>query len=360
MILKGLKIGEKTSKYPIIQGGMGIGISGSCLAGNVAKEGGIGILSAASIGFLDPNYDKNPKEANLEAIDTEIEKARKISSTGILGMNIMVAMNNYADLVKRAVKKGIDLIISGAGIPRELPKFVQGTKTKIAPIISSARAAKLITKIWRTNYNYIPDMVIIEGPLAGGHLGFDSDDLLNNKAQSLEEITIEVIEEMKKIEEETGVSIPVIVAGGIYDGNDIAKFLKLGASGVQMGTRFVATVECDASNSYKDAYINSKQEDIVIVKSPVGMPGRAIKNKFIIDVEENRKQITKCYDCIVQCNPKTSPYCITKALINSFKGNIDEGLIFCGSNAYKVDKIISVKELVKSLINETEFALSNL
>ncbi len=360
MILKGLKIGDKTSLYPIIQGGMGIGVSGSCLAGNVAKEGGIGILSGASIGFLEPDYDKNPNEANLRAIDNEIDKARKISKKGILGMNIMVAMNNYVDLVKRAVKKGIDLIVSGAGIPKELPKLVEGTKTKIAPIISSVRAAKLIIKLWTTKYNYVPDMIVVEGPLAGGHLGFNADDLANNKAQSLEEITVEVVAEMRKFEEENGIKIPVIVAGGIYDGNDIAKFLKLGADGVQMGTRFIGTYECDASDSYKQAYINAKQEDIVLVKSPVGMPGRAIKNKFINDVAENKVPIKKCYRCIVPCDPKNSPYCITKALTNAFRGNTDEGLLFCGSNAYRINKLVSVKELFNELVGETELALNTI
>lgn len=357
MNLSGLKIGDKISRYPIIQGGMGVGISLHKLAGAVSKEGGIGIISAADIGYQDEEFSKNPLKANIKAIDTEIEKARKIAPDGILGVNIMVAMNYYAEMASECVKKGIDLIVSGAGLPKELPKFVEGTKTKIAPIISSLRACKLITKHWRSKYNYVPDMIVIEGPKAGGHLGFKEVELEQENMTSLEDITKEVVEYVKEVEKETQKEIPVVVAGGIYDGKDIAKYLKLGASGVQMATRFVATDECDADLNFKKAYVNVKKEDIEIIKSPVGMPGRAIKNKFIEKVSKEKEKITKCYRCIRTCDAVNTPYCITKALINAAKGNIDEALIFCGENADRINKIIPVHELMQELVRDTKLCM---
>lgn len=353
--LKGIRVGDKISKYPIIQGGMGVGVSAHKLAGNVAKEGGIGIISTADIGYKEEDFYKNPIQANLRAIGKEIDEARKIAPNGIIGINIMCALNNYSEMVKEVVKKGIDLIISGAGLPKDLPELVKGTKTKIAPIISSARGAKLITKLWRTKYNYIPDMIVIEGPEAGGHLGFKLEELTDENVKlSLEEITKEVVKEVKQIEEETNKQIPIIVAGGIFDGKDIAKYLKIGASGVQMATRFVATEECDADLAFKQAYVNCKKEDIEIVKSPVGMPGRAICNNFIKEVKNKKPKIEKCLKCIKTCNPLQTPYCITKALINSVKGNLEEGLIFCGSNAYRIEKIITVHELIRELVEDTQ------
>ena len=357
MKLKGIKIGELISKYPIMQGGMGVGVSMHKLAGNVAKEGGIGIISTADIGYQDPEFEKDPMKANLKAIGTEIKKAREIAPKGIIGVNVMVALNNYAEIVKECVRNKIDLIVSGAGLPKELPSFVKGTKTKIAPIVSSGRCAKLISKIWMNKYNYVPDMIVIEGPEAGGHLGFKPDELTPENKPKLEDITKDVITEVKEIEKETGKEIPVVVAGGVFDGNDIAKFLKLGANGVQMATRFVATEECDASQEFKQAYINAKKEDIKIIKSPVGMPGRAIKNEFIKKVEESRNKITKCYNCIKTCKQAETPYCITRALINAVKGNVDEGLIFCGSNVDKIDKIVTVKELINELVQGAEMAI---
>ena len=357
MKLKGIKIGDLISKYPIMQGGMGVGVSMHKLAGNVAKEGGIGIISTADIGYQDPEFEKNPMQANLKAIKTEIEKAREIAPNGIIGVNVMVALSNYAEIVKECVKNKIDLIVSGAGLPKDLLSFVKGTKTKIAPIVSSGRCAKLISKLWMSKYDYVPDMIVIEGPEAGGHLGFKPDELTPENKPKLEDITKEVIAEVKEIEKETGKEIPVVVAGGVFDGNDIAKFLKLGANGVQMATRFVATEECDASPEFKKAYVNAKKEDIKIIKSPVGMPGRAVKNKFIKKVEESKSKITKCYNCIKTCNPAETPYCITRALINAVKGNVDEGLIFCGSNVDRVDKIVTVKELMNELVQGAEMAL---
>ena len=361
MKLRGIKIGDLISKYPIMQGGMGVGVSMHKLAGNVAKEGGIGIISTADIGYQDPEFEKDPMKANIKAIKTEIEEARKIAPKGIIGVNVMVALSNYAEIVRECVKNKIDLIVSGAGLPKDLPSFIKGTKTKIAPIVSSGRAAKLIAKLWISKYNYAPDMIVIEGPEAGGHLGFKTEELLPENKPKLENITKDVLKEVKEIEKESGKEIPVVVAGGIFDGKDIAKFLKLGASGVQMATRFVATEECDASDAFKQAYVNAKKEDIKIIKSPVGMPGRAIRNEFIKKVESSKAKITKCYNCIKTCNPAETPYCITRALINSVKGNLDEGLIFCGSNVDKINKIVTAKELMKELVNEaeTELCLEN-
>lgn len=349
--MRGIKIGDKESKYPIIQGGMGVGVSLSKLAGNVSKEGAIGVISTADIGYLEEDFEKNPLKANLRAIGKEIKKAREIAGEDkILGVNVMVALKNYADIVKECVKEKIDIIISGAGIPKDLPEYVKGTKTKIAPIVSSLRCCKLIVKHWISKYDYIPDMIVIEGPEAGGHLGFKKEELDDENKPSLEEVTKEIVEYIKEVEQDTGKNIPVISAGGIWDKNDINKFLSLGASGVQMATRFVATNECDASDEFKNAYVNAKKEDIKIIKSPVGMPGRAIYNNLIKKVENKNDTIKKCYGCIKTCNVVTAPYCITKALINAVKGNLNDGLIFCGSNVYKVDKIVSVHDLIQELV----------
>lgn len=351
--MEGIKVGNKKSKYPIIQGGMGVGVSMHNLAGNVSKEGGIGIISAADIGYLEEDFAKNPMEANLRAIGKEIKKAREIAGEDkIIGVNIMVALKKYSEIVKECVKQKIDLIISGAGIPKELPEYVKGTNTKIAPIVSSLRCCKLIVGHWIKKYNYVPDMIVIEGPEAGGHLGFKIEELDENTKPKLEDITKEVVEYVKEVENETGKNIPVIAAGGIWDSKDIKRFLDLGASGVQMATRFVATNECDASKEFKEAYVKAKNEDIKIIKSPVGMPGRAINNAFIKKVENEKCKISKCYSCIKTCDVLNSPYCITKALINSVKGKVDEGLIFCGSNVNRIKEIISVHDLMQELVCE--------
>lgn len=351
--MRGIKIGDKISKYPIIQGGMGVGISLHNLAGNVSKEGGIGIISTADIGYQEDDFAQNPMKANFRAIGKEIEKARKIAGEDkILGVNIMVAMKNYADIVKECVRQKIDLIISGAGIPKELPEYVKGSQTKIAPIVSSLRCCKLIVKHWINKYDYVPDMIVIEGTEAGGHLGFKPEELVEGNKPKLEDITTEVIDYIKEVEKETGKEIPVIAAGGIWDGKDIKKILKLGAAGVQMATRFVATNECDASNEFKQAYVNAKKEDVKIIKSPVGMPGRAIYNDFIKNTEVEKAKIQKCYNCIKTCNVVDTPYCITKALINAVKGNMKEALVFCGSNVDKVKEIVSVHTLMSELVSE--------
>jgi nitronate monooxygenase len=347
-----LKIRDLVAKLPIIQGGMGVGISLSGLASAVANEGGIGVIAAAMIGMSEPDIYSNFHEANIRALRREIRKARE-ATKGILGVNVMVALTNFAEMVKTAIEEGIDVIFSGAGLPLDLPKYVkEKCNTKLVPIISSGRAAKLICMKWLSKFNYLPDAFVVEGPMAGGHLGFKPEEV-DNPDFSLEKIVPEVIEAVKPFAEEHNRDIPVIAAGGIYTGEDICRFLKLGAAGVQMATRFVGTHECDADIKFKQSYIDAKPEDLVLIKSPVGMPGRAIRNQFIDDVDHGKRKPFKCpYHCVKTCSYKDSPYCIAFALINAKKGNLKNGFAFAGKNAYKLEKIISVKELISSLLEE--------
>lgn len=355
MNISSLKIGELIAKIPIMQGGMGVGVSGSRLASAVALEGGIGVISGIQIGYKEPDFENNWREANIRALRKEIRKAKELAPKGIIGANFLVAMNNYYDSCKTAVEEGIDLIISGAGLPTGLPDIVKGSKTKIAPIVSSARAISVICKLWDKKFSVAPDLVVVEGPNAGGHLGFHFEELENGTAERLEDIVPEVIQALKPYEKKYNRTIPVVAAGGIYTGSDMARFLKLGASGVQIATRFVATEECDANIKFKEAYINAKEEDIKLVHSPVGMPGRAVRNHFTDYVEANGKtSIKKCYNCLKTCNPKDTPYCISRALIQAVNGNLDEGLIFTGSNSYKINKIVKVKELINEILEEAE------
>ena len=352
--LKNLRIGNLAAKLPIIQGGMGVGISLSRLASTVANEGGIGVISTAAIGMFEPDSFTNYLEANIRVLKREIRKARELTK-GILGVNIMVALTNFADMVRTSIDERIDIIFSGAGLPLNLPQFLKRTqKTKLVPIVSSGRAASIISKIWLKKYNYLPDAIVVEGPMAGGHLGF-KEEQISDPEYSLEKLIPEVIKEVRLFEEKCKKPVPVIAAGGIYTGKDIYKFLQLGASGVQMSTRFVTTYECDASIEFKKAYINSKKEAIVIIKSPVGMPGRVIRNKFIDDVNKGEKKPFKCpYHCIKTCDFKNCPYCIALALANAKKGNLEEGFAFAGTNSYRTKEIISVKELIDSLLEEYE------
>jgi NAD(P)H-dependent flavin oxidoreductase YrpB (nitropropane dioxygenase family) len=334
---------------------MGVGVSSSNLAAAVANAGGIGIISAAQLGYKEDDFEKNPLEANLRALKKHITLAKSKAVNGIIGINAMVATNNYEDHIKAAIEAGVDLIISGAGLPTMLPKIVKGSSVKIAPIVSSLKAAKVILKLWDKHDNVTPDLVVIEGPKAGGHLGFKVEEL-ENESIDFDKSVVDIINETKIYAEKYNKEIPVVVAGGVFDGYDIAKYLKLGANGVQMATRFVATEECDASDEYKNTYINCKKEDIQIVKSPVGMPGRAIRNKFVEKTHAEGEKITRCYNCLTPCNPATTPYCISKALINAVKGNVDEGLLFCGENASRITKITTVKELMDELVSELKNA----
>lgn len=349
--IKPLQIGELVAKIPVIQGGMGVGISLSNLAGAVALEGGIGIISTAQIGFKSPEFDKNPLAANLKAIGEEIKKARDIAKGGIIGVNIMVATKDYEEYVKAAVKAGVDLIISGAGLPTMLPKLIEGSKTKIAPIVSSLKSTDVICKLWDRKYQKAPDLVVIEGARAGGHLGFSLEQLENfdqkEYDKEIEKIIGLVNEYGKKYEKD----IPVVVAGGVYTREDLEYYLEHGASGVQIASRFVPTYECDADIKYKQAYLDAKKEDVVIVKSPVGMPGRAIKNAFLEKLKDGPIKVKNCKQCLSHCNPATIPYCITQALINAAKGDIDNGLLFCGDNVYRTDRMVHVKEIMDEFRN---------
>ena len=357
MSLPALQIGNMVAKVPIVQGGMGVRISLSSLASAVANEGGIGTIS--SIGLGDTNIAaKDYEETSRNALIQEIRKAKSMTK-GHLAVNIMGVLSNADDLVVTAVEEGIKMIVFGAGLPTKLPRLVPNPDVNLVPIISSGRGANLILRSWDKRYNRIPNAFILEGPLAGGHLGFSLDQLDNINDFTLESLIPEVLEAVKPFEDQYGRKVPIIAGGGVYTGKDIAKMLSLGASAVQMGTRFVATHECDASMEFKQAFINAKKEDIVITKSPVGLPGRAIRNDFLKMVEERGKLKIKCnFRCLSTCKIEEAKYCIANALLNSWAGDVDHGLIFCGQNAYRVDQIVSVKELMAELTEELEKEVS--
>jgi NAD(P)H-dependent flavin oxidoreductase YrpB (nitropropane dioxygenase family) len=353
--LNSFTIGDLTIPVPIIQGGMGIGISLSGLASAVANIGGIGTISTVGIGFIE-NSAKSYREKHIDAIRREIRTARKKTS-GILGVNIMTVITNYSDTVKISIEEGIDIIFSGAGLPLDLPKYLpEGSRTKLIPIISSSRAAGIICSKWKQNFNYLPDAFVVEGPKAGGHLGFKSDEL-HNENNKLENILNDVILLTKSMKDKYNKDIPVIAAGGIFTGEDIFNILKRGASAVQMGTRFIATEECDASLEFKKALIKSKDEDIRIIQSPVGMPGRAIFNKFLLESYDGTRKPQSCkFHCIKTCDPKTTSYCIAAALIAAYKGDLSNGFVFTGSNAGKVSEISTVKKVFQQIMMEYQKA----
>ena len=349
--MKNLFIGDLLIPVPVIQGGMGVGVSLSGLASAVANEGGVGVISTAGLGLLYKSFSKDFLEASIYGLKEEIRLARE-KTKGVIGVNIMVAMSNFVDMVKTSIAEKVDIIFSGAGLPLELPSYLHESKTKLVPIVSSARAAKLICEKWQKNYNYLPDAIVVEGPKAGGHLGFKPEQI-EDSDYSLEHLVPEVVKEVSRFENEYNCKIPVIAAGGIYSGEDFYDIMQLGASGVQLGTLFVTTHECDASDEFKQTYIDAKSEDIVIIKSPVGMPGRAILNEFLNKVKMGQKQPIRCpFKCIKTCEISSSPYCIITALINAVKGNFNNGYAFAGSNAFKATSIVSVKETFKKLLQE--------
>lgn len=351
-----LQIGDWRAEVPIVQGGMGVGISLSGLVSAVANAGGIGVIATAGIGQFEPDLDTNFKEANKRALRKEIRKA-KTQTDGIIGVNIMVALSDFDELVMCSVEEGANMLFLGAGLPIRLPETLPLDKlgelsTKFVPIVSSGKAAKIIFRSWAKQFNHIPDAVVVEGPLAGGHIGFKRDNI-DDSGYALEKLLPEVIAAVKPFEEQFGKNIPVIAAGGIFTGEDIHKFIQLGAQGVQMGTRFVATDECDASEEFKDAYLKCGKDDIVIIDSPVGLPGRAIRNEFLERVSSGIKESFKCpWKCLRSCDFKNVPYCIALALTKAKLGNMAEGFAFAGANAYRVDKIIPVKELIEILAGE--------
>lgn len=372
---KPLVIGDLKIEKPVIQGGMGVGISLHRLAGAVAKAGGMGIISTAQIGFREPDFKTNFVEANLRAIRNEFKKAREIAPDGAIGFNIMVATKHYDMWVKEAVKAGADAIISGAGLPVSLPEYAEAAyeemkavgkklfrRTKLAPIVSTAKAASVICRMWDRKYHRVPDFVVVEGPLAGGHLGFTREQLAQYGADSADtELTYNrdaydeevkaIMNVVKGYEDKYETHIPVVTAGGIYTHEDVKHQFSLGAEGVQVGTRFVTTEECDAPDEYKQAYINADKKDVVITQSPVGMPGRAILNPFLKKIKEGERPAVKsCFQCLEHCDIKTIPYCITRALVNAAEGNEDEALLFCGSNAFRSQKIETVEQVMNALL----------
>ena len=349
-----MKIRNKFLDFPLIQGGMGVGVSLGRLAGSVMNEGCMGVISCAHPGYYKDDFRKNSLKSNVEGIFEQVKIARDLSKgKGLLGVNIMVASKDYPSYVKASMDSKVDAIISGAGLPLDLPSYKQeGSDILLAPIVSSAKAAELICKVWDKRYNYIPDFIVIESSEAGGHLGFKLNDLVNKTCESLQTIIKGVREIIKPFESKYNYRIPLFGAGGVYDGKDMADVISYGCDGVQIGTRFIATNECDASDVFKQMIVDCKKEDIGLVKSPSGFPGRGIRNSFVKNTEAiGNIWVKTCIGCIKPCNPKDTPYCITDALINSVKGDKENGLFFAGSNAYRIDKIISVKELIDEIKN---------
>ena len=350
--LKPLKIGDLEIKIPIIQGGMGVKVSTASLASAVASYGGAGTIASVGLAYGTPGNETRYLESSKEALSDEIRKAKALTS-GVVGVNIMVALTNYEDLVRISAAEKADFIISGAGLPLRLPEFVKGSSIKLIPIVSSAKATNIILKTWNRRYGRLPDAFVVEGPLAGGHLGFKPEDLKPPKDNSLEDIVVDVIKIVKEYEEKFKVTIPVIAGGGIFDGGDVARFLKLGAQGVQMATRFVTTKECSVADEFKELYLRAGEEDVVIIDSPVGLPGRAIKTAFIEKMMRGEKDPIRClYKCLITCDPLTAPYCIAKALCNASIGDLDNAVVFTGSKVPRIDKIISVKELMDDIVSE--------
>jgi nitronate monooxygenase len=347
-----LAIGGLNARLAIVQGGMGVGVSLSGLASAVAERGGIGVIAAAGIGLLDPDAVKDFCAANIRMLRAEIRRARELTK-GVLGVNIMAALTDFAALVRTAVEEKIDIIFVGAGLPLNLPELVgKGVATKLAPIVSSARAAALILRRWTERYDYLPDAFVVEGPKAGGHLGFKKEQL-DDPEYSLEKIVPEVVEAVRPFAERYGRPIPVIAGGGVYTGADAKRILELGASGVQMATRFVPTAECDADADFKQTYVDAKEGDLEIIASPVGLPGRAIRNDFLDEVAAGKKQPFACpFHCIVSCEPDKAPYCISLALKNAMRGRLKAGFAFAGSNAWRTEKIGSVGEVIAAIEDE--------
>ncbi len=350
-----LIIGDLEVTPPFIQGGMGVRISKANLAAAVANEGCMGTVSTVGLGPFENHPGSEFVRVNEDALREELLKAKSLTN-GVIGVNAMVALSNYESLVTTAVEGGVDAISSGAGLPFELPGFVGQKPIKLMPIVSSARAFDIICRKWKKQHNRVPDAVIVEGAKAGGHLGFSYDEVNDGTVTPLDSILVDVI----KVASQFDPPVPVIAAGGIFDGQDIARVLKLGASGVQMATRFVCTDECDAHPKFKQAYLDAKKEDIAIIKSPVGMPGRVLNNSFVQRIKNGETIPFQCtYKCLRSCDPKTAPYCIAKVLVNAAEGNLDEAFAFSGENSYKCNEIVSTKQLIDQLTEETIYHLNH-
>lgn len=351
--MKKINIGELIVNIPIIQGGMGIGVSLSGLASAVANEGGVGTISAVAPGFKEPDFLTNFREANMRALANEIRKARELTK-GILDVNIMVALTNFADMVQTAIKEKIDIIIAGAGLALNLPEYrPENSKTKLVPIVSTDRALNIIIRKWFKTYNCLPDAVVLESPYSGGHQGVKMDEV-GDSEYDLEQQLPKVLALLSECERLHNKKIPVFVAGGVQTGADIRKFVEMGAAGAQIGTRFITTDECDASMEFKQQYLNAKSpDDIVVIHSPVGLPLRVLKTKFVKSIIAGDKKPISCYyKCLHTCDYKSVSFCIAKALINAQSGHIDEGVCCSGVNGYKNSKIISVHKVFEEIQEE--------
>jgi NAD(P)H-dependent flavin oxidoreductase YrpB (nitropropane dioxygenase family) len=352
--MNGLKIGNLMARVPIIQGGMGVGISLSGLASAVANEGGVGVISCAGLGLIYREKTTSYMEACIHGLKEEIRKAKEKTS-GIIGVNIMMALTNFSDMVKTAIAEKADVIFAGAGLPLDLPKYrTEGCTTKLVPIVSSARAAKIICEKWKTLYDYLPDLIVVEGPKAGGHLGFKASQIADPN-YSIETLIPDVVREVAVFEQKYQQEIPVVAAGGIYNGENMYDIMRLGAKGIQVASRFVTTEECDADIKFKNTYIDAEANGVEIIQSPVGMPGRALQGKFLERVKQGLTKPKSCpYNCLHTCDYKVVPYCIIMALYNAYKGKMDKGYAFAGSNAYLSTRISTVKEVMDDFTTKFE------
>jgi len=350
-MIEGLTIGRYSVPFPVIQGGMGVRISGHRLAGHVALSGGIGIIAAAGLGYGSPSYQgKNFFAADRQGLLDELRQAYEIAPDGVIGVNCMVAVSNYDEVVRTSCEGGAKLIISGAGLPMSLPGLTADyPEVALVPIVSSVKAAELIARKWHKVYNRLPDAVVVEDPdTAGGHLG-EKMELIGN-GQYDQYATVRGVKTYLK--EKWNLEVPVIAAGGVWDRQDLQYALAQGADGVQMGTRFVVTEECDADDAFKQAYLNCTQEDIGLIMSPAGLPGRALgSNVGNIRQHDLDKNLRCPSGCLKKCAYKEGQerFCIVQALDRAQRGDLETGLVFCGSNAWKADRITTVKEVFEEL-----------
>lgn len=355
----------RTLALPILQGGMGIGVSLDRLAGAVAACGGMGTISTAACGYNEPDYAQDPCGANLRALARQIRRAKEIArGAGLVAVNAMVATSQYADSIRTALRAGVDAVVCGAGLPRNLPALaaeVPESDAALAPIVSGGRAASLICRLWDQHYHRIPDFVVLEGPLAGGHLGFSKEEAREAQAgrpKPLSGLLREVLEALAPFREKYQRDIPVFVAGGVKNGGELRAYMEQGAAGAQFATRFIATEECDASAAYKQALLDARSGDITIVQSPVGLPGRALRSPLIRRVEQGTQPpIDRCIKCLTPCDRNTAPYCISKALIAAVRGDWENGLFFCGANAGEVTTLSTVRAQIDQIMNEWRAAL---
>lgn len=349
-----MKLGNRELALPLIQGGMGVGVSMGGLAGAVAAEGAMGTLSTADAGWNEPDFAAHPQQANLRALRREVQRAKRLAAgAGLVAVNAMVATRQYADSVRTALEAGADAIVSGAGLPLELPALAEGFEALLAPIVSGPRAAQLICRTWAKRYGRVPDFVVLEGCQAGGHLGFEEADLLSGRCTPLSRLIPEVLAALRPFEEKFGRAIPLFCAGGVATGAEMARCTRLGAAGAQLATRFITTEECDAGQGYKDVLLAARPEDLRIIHSPVGMPGRAVNSPLVQRLAAGMRQPpAHCSGCIKSCRPAETPFCITHALIEAVKGNWEEGLFFSGSRVDLVDRMRTVPDLIDELMKE--------